>query len=165
MYLECHVHVSLHIPLILQDVLEAGRHVRHDLRQVLQTKALGHPDILRLLEKIYNFERYNMRINLDIIWNKNKETKYINLLENFQPLYLCLFCHFFLIRKYNLSYESSRIKAPAYLLRHHRGCEQLPVADAGEVEIQDDGVVDSQAHQHSDQVVFPAEKKDKKKIN
>ena len=59
MYLECHVHVSLHIPLVLQDVLEAGRHVRHDLRQVLQTQALGHPDILRLLEKIYNFERYN----------------------------------------------------------------------------------------------------------
>lgn len=37
---------------------------------------------------------------------------------------------------------------------HHRGTEQLAVADGREVEVQDDGVVDSKSHQYSDQVVL-----------
>ena len=43
--LEGHVHVSLHVALVLEDVLQTGGHVRHDLGQVIQAQALGNPDI------------------------------------------------------------------------------------------------------------------------
>ena len=46
---------------------------------------------------------------------------------------------------------------PAYLLGHDGRGEELPVADAGEVEVEDDGVVHRQPHQHPDQVILPAE--------
>ena len=42
-----------------------------------------------------------------------------------------------------------------YLLGHDGRGEELPVADAGEVEVEDDGVVDSQAHQDTYQVILP----------
>ena len=53
-YLEGHVHVLLHVALVVEDVLEAGGHVGHDLRQVLQRQALGHSNIHRLLEFLLN---------------------------------------------------------------------------------------------------------------
>lgn len=39
--------------------------------------------------------------------------------------------------------------------RYHRRAEQFAVADGGEVEVQDDGVVHRQSHEDSDQVVLP----------
>ena len=42
-----------------------------------------------------------------------------------------------------------------YLWWDDRRGEELPVADAGEVKVKDDGVVHRQPHQHADQVVLP----------
>ena len=44
----------------------------------------------------------------------------------------------------------------SYLRGDDRWGEELPVADGGEVEVQDDGVVHRQSHQHPDQVVLSA---------
>jgi len=48
------------------------------------------------------------------------------------------------------------LRKRGYLWRNYRWGEKLPVADGGEVEVQDDGVVHGQPHQHANQVVLPA---------
>ena len=61
----------------------------------------------------------------------------------------------FLIRIEWNGQKTLKSPKPAYLLGHDGRGEELPVADAGEVEVEDDGVVHRQPHQHPDQVILP----------